>query len=265
MTIQFFRRVEGGRPEREALFIRSLALAAVLSGTALAESVPPAVLQRFTLASQDTLSIVAWPLHLDEPALYILAAAAQGTASLLRSDTHLYRRLHNVRWSVRRRNVFDYTLHLGHGLFDLGVMAAFAFGDERARRTSLAGIEALVSVAATSILLKRILRVPRPESDATRKRYFNGFRDDALPSGHTMSAFATAAVIATEYPSSAPFVYGLASLVGLSVMKRGWHWPSDVLLGGSLGILIGRTAVKINQRRLSVAPGSGGLALAMEI
>jgi membrane-associated phospholipid phosphatase len=80
-----------------------------------------------------------------------------------------------------------------------------------------------------------------------------------------MSAFATAAVIASEYPSTAPFVYGLASLVGLSVMKRGWHWPSDVLLGGALGILIGRTAVKINQYRWSVAPGGGGLALGMEM
>jgi undecaprenyl-diphosphatase len=241
--------------------IRAFALAALLSGAALAQSVPPEALG----VGQDTLAIVSWPRQLDEPALYVLAAAAEGTASLFRSDTHIYRHLHKLRWSVRRHNVFDYTMHLGHGLFDLGVMAAFALGDERARRTSLAGMEALVSVAATSVLLKHLFRVARPESDEYRKNYFSTFRDDAFPSGHTMSAFATAAVISAEYPAAAPFAYAAASLVGLSVMKRGWHWPSDVLVGGTLGVLIGRTSVNINRRRWKFAPAGRGISLAAEI
>jgi undecaprenyl-diphosphatase len=144
-------------------------------------------------------------------------------------------------------------------------VSVFAFGDARARRTAVAGVEALVSVAATSILLKHLFRVPRPEADEFRKSYFAGFRDDAFPSGHTMSAFATAAVIAGEYPGAAPYAYALASLVGLSVMKRGWHWPSDVLAGAALGVVIGRVAVKINRTRFSVAPSAGGLAFAAEI
>jgi undecaprenyl-diphosphatase len=245
------------------LIIRVTALAALVSSAALA--VPAVPREALADVGRDTLAAVSWPLQLDTPATYILAFAAQGTASLFREDTRLYKRLHRLRWSFRRRNVFDYTLHMGHGLFDLGLMAAFAFGDERARRTSITGIEALASVAVTSVLLKRLFRVPRPESNEKHKNYFSAFHDDAFPSGHTMSAFATAAVISAEYPSAAPFAYAIASLVGLSVMKRGWHWPSDVLAGGALGLLIGRASVSINRCRLTFAPSAGGLSLAAEI
>jgi undecaprenyl-diphosphatase len=234
------------------LIIRVTALAALVSGAALAVPVVPR--EALAEVGRDTLAAVSWPLQLDTPATYLLAFAAQGTASLFREDTRLYKRLHRLRWSFRRRNVFDYTLHMGHGLFDLGVMAAFAFGDERARRTSITGIEALASVAVTSVLLKRLFRVPRPESNEKRKNYFSAFHD-----------FATAAVISAEYPSAAPFAYAVASLVGLSVMKRGWHWPSDVLAGGALGLLIGRASVSINRRRLTFAPSAGGLSISAEI
>jgi membrane-associated phospholipid phosphatase len=50
-----------------------------------------------------------------------------------------------------------------------------------------------------------------------------------------MSAFATAAVIGAEYPGAAPFAYAAAALTGFSVMKRRWHWPSDVFMGAALG------------------------------
>jgi membrane-associated phospholipid phosphatase len=113
--------------------------------------------------------------------------------------------------------------------------------------------------------MKRLFRVPRPESDEHNKKYFHGFRDDAFPSGHTMTAFATAAVIAGEYPSTAPFVYATASLVGLSVMKRGWHWPSDVLAGAAIGIIIGRASLAINRHRVRFSPAGGGLSMAVDI
>lgn len=48
-------------------------------------------------------------------------------------------------------------------------------------------------------------------------------------------------------------------------MKRGWHWPSDVLAGGVLGVLIGKIAVRVNQRRLSFAASPGGIGLKADI
>ena len=259
---------------------RWIALAALLPCAAMAEAVPAAAVPSASLpaagvpdhraaefgsALLDTASILAWPLELHRTAALVLGGVAIGTVGLLSADTQLYRKLDGVRWTMNRKSLFDYTLHAGNGLADLLVLGAFAFGDEKARRTSLTGVEALVSVAVTSVLLKHLFRVPRPEADPDEKTYFRGFRDDAFPSGHTMAAFATATVISSEYPAAAPVAYGVATLVGLSVMKRGWHWPSDVLSRGALGVLIGEVAGRVNHRRISVAPSPGGIGIQADI
>ncbi len=248
---------------------RCFALAALVATATIAESAPTAAVPQTAPGlgqiAADALSVVAWPVQLDAVGALGLSATGLGTLLLLRADTHLYSRVQRIRWSVQRHSVFDYTIHLGNGFLDLGVVGAFALGDERARRTALTGIEALVSVATTSVLLKHVFRVPRPEVDPSQKRYFQAFHDDALPSGHSMSAFATAAVIGAEYPAAAPFAYAAAALTGLSVMKRAWHWPSDVFMGAGLGVLIGRTSVHVNRNRLSFGPAAKGLAFSGEI
>ena len=166
---------------------------AAAAGSVPLDAVPPPA--GLGTAMVDTASLLAWPLQLETSELWLLGVAAIGTVGLLRADTRLYRRLGDLRWTMRSKSIFDYTLHAGDGIVDLAVMGAFAFGDEHARRTSLAGVEALISAGATSVLLKHLFRVTRPEADSDEKEYFRGFRDDAFPSGHTMAAFATAAVI----------------------------------------------------------------------
>jgi membrane-associated phospholipid phosphatase len=214
---------------------------------------------------RDAGSIVAWPLSLNSRSAPAVAAIAAG-AILLPHDVPLFRAFdQNVKWTVRGQSVFDLTVHLGDGLFNLAVVGAFAFGDERARRTSIAGVEALISVAATSVLMKHVFRVARPSTDTEHKSYFGHFSHDAFPSGHTMSAFATATVIASEYPDAAPYAYAAAALVGVSVMKRKWHWPSDVIAGAAIGYLIGRTSVEVNARHFSVAPSLSGISIAGDL
>jgi membrane-associated phospholipid phosphatase len=58
-----------------------------------------------------------------------------------------------------------------------------------------------------------------------------------------MGAFAVAAVVADEYRDKrwVPWVaYGTAGLIGVSRVRLGRHFPSDVLVGGVLGSSIGR-------------------------
>jgi undecaprenyl-diphosphatase len=206
----------------------------------------------FAARVRDTASIIAWPLSLGFRSAPAVAAIAVG-ALLMPQDVPLYRFFERkIRWTLSGESVFDATVHLGDGLFDLAVVGAFALGDSRARRTSLEGVEALISVAATSVVLKHVFRVARPSSDPDRKTYFGRFSHDAFPSGHTMSAFATATVIAAEYPRAAPYAYAVATLVGVSVIKRRWHWPSDVIAGAAIGYLIGRASIEVNARHLSV-------------
>ncbi|MBS2031493.1 MAG: phosphatase PAP2 family protein [Deltaproteobacteria bacterium] len=223
-------------------------------GTVLAPSLPA--------FGADAAAVLAWPLQLQAPQWVALGAAAAGTGLLLRYDVQLYAALHrDVRWTFRGNNVFNATLYLGDGLVDLGVVSAFAVGDARSRRVALEGVEALAAVALTSTTAKHLFRVDRPETDPWHKHYFKGLGEDAFPSGHTMSAFATATVVSLEYPAAAPLAYPAATLVGLSVIERGWHWPSDVLAGAALGSCIGYAARAVNRTRWVIGPGPGaGLA-----
>lgn len=119
---------------------------------------------------------------------------------------------------------------------------------------------------------------------------FRGFRKgsdySSFPSGHTMSAFAAAAVVANEasrwWPGSQWYVgsamYAGATLVGLSRMYNNKHWATDVIMGAGIGTFAGNKVVRFNHRtnprnRLdrwllsaSVTPtGHGGLAIAWSV
>ena len=242
-----------------------------------AASVPPPNAPRRALAEPvapwadvstvlgDTARILAWPLQLDLAAGVALGLGAGGSLLLFRHDVHFYRSVHHhVHWTFRGGSVFHQTLLLGDGLVDAGIVSLFAFAGPRGRRVAVRGLQALVSVAVTSVITKAIFRVPRPQFAPDNRSYFAGLRDDAFPSGHTMSAFAVATVISGEFPWSAPVAYGAASLVGLSVIKRGWHWPSDVLAGAVLGVVIARTGLLIDRERgftLGPTPGGRGLSI----
>jgi membrane-associated phospholipid phosphatase len=103
------------------------------------------------------------------------------------------------------------------------------------------------------------------------KRYQQGYQDayDSFPSGHAITAFSLATVVAMEYQETVwvPILsYAVATGVGLSRVTLSRHWLSDVLVGGVLGHLIGRLVVRNHRRRyhaipaVSVSPRSVSLA-----
>lgn len=61
----------------------------------------------------------------------------------------------------------------------------------------------------------------------------------SFPSGHTITAFASAFLITCKNKKLAPYAYILASLVGVSRIVLGAHYFSDVLAGIGIGTLIG--------------------------
>ena len=64
----------------------------------------------------------------------------------------------------------------------------------------------------------------------------------SFPSGHSMTSFAFASAIAHRYPDK-PFVkwgaYGLATTISVLRVPAKHHFPSDVVVGGALGYVIG--------------------------
>ncbi len=101
------------------------------------------------------------------------------------------------------------------------------------------------------------------------KRYSQDFfsRYDSFFSGHTVSAWSLATVIAENYKNRlwVPITcYGLATLVGLSRLTEDDHWLSDVFVGAVVGFAVGKMVVRNQNKRLQVSPSlsAGGIGLA---
>ncbi len=115
---------------------------------------------------------------------------------------------------------------------------------------------AIVNFAYTE-LIKVTVRRERP----------NGQDNQSFPSGHTSNAFALASVAERHYgwKIGVP-AYLLAGVVGASRIGQDKHYLSDVVAGATLGYIVGRTTVRVNNRplegatraaRLDVAPIAG--------
>jgi len=63
---------------------------------------------------------------------------------------------------------------------------------------------------------------------------------DSFPSGHTTMAFCLAAILSRCFPSHCVVFYVFAVGVGFARVGAASHFPSDVLAGAVVGILVGK-------------------------
>jgi membrane-associated phospholipid phosphatase len=114
--------------------------------------------------------------------------------------------------------------------------------DERAKETGLLAAEAFVDSGIMVQALKVASQRQRPTVDHSSGEFFDG--GSSFPSGHAISAWSVATVIAEEYGPRHPAVrygaYALATAVGISRYTARKHFLSDVLVGSVMGYGIGR-------------------------
>jgi undecaprenyl-diphosphatase len=100
-----------------------------------------------------------------------------------------------------------------------------------------AGLTAFALELPLYLLLKNTIRRDRP---CYRYTHFDAFITPSdkfsFPSGHAAAAFVFAGVLAHFYPSFSGIAYSLATLIGLSRVMLGVHYPADILAGAALGI-----------------------------
>jgi membrane-associated phospholipid phosphatase len=118
-----------------------------------------------------------------------------------------------------------------------------ARGDPHALETGVLGAEAMANSGVVYAALQLITERQRPLQGTGRGNFFEtSGLDNAFPSGHTIITWTAASTIAHEYPK--PWVkwltYGTATAVSVTRFTSLQHFPSDVVVGSTLGYLIGR-------------------------
>jgi membrane-associated phospholipid phosphatase len=196
---------------------------------------------------QDQKAIWTSPFHTTKKDIkwWVLAGAATG--ALIATDQWTVKQLPN---SSSQVSVSTWGSRLGSAYSLIPISAGFYFigtgtHEERFRETGLLGFEALIDATVVVEAVKLVADRARPlESDG--KGHFwdspNGRWNSGFPSGHSISTWALASVIAHQYPHPRiiPIVaYSLASIVVVARVGARQHFPGDAVAGSAMGWFIG--------------------------
>ena len=103
-----------------------------------------------------------------------------------------------------------------------------------------------LGVALSDVLSYRVVKSlidrPRPFQNSEISSWVRKVGDasgPSFPSNHAANCFAGAVILAWYFKSKRYFFYGFAGLVAISRVALGVHYPSDVLAGAMLGIVVG--------------------------
>ena len=148
--------------------------------------------------------------------------------------------------------IFDpFGSEYGIGLLGGGFIIGCILDNDRIKHLSLRATESALISTGFTYLIKFATGRKRPYLDEGPYQ-FTGPNLDAgrlsLPSSHTGFAFGIASYIAAETDNLLIDIlcYGTAIMVGYSRIKKDKHWASDVFLGATIGITVGRTISRID-------------------
>ena len=108
-------------------------------------------------------------------------------------------------------------------------------------------VSVLVAVAVSDLLAeagKLVVQRHRPFETQIGPRS----NAHSFPSGHTATSFAAATVLAFYAPRWRVPFFLLATAIGLSRIYNGMHYPTDVLAGAVLGVLVAMTVLRMAPR-----------------
>ncbi|HWT76451.1 MAG TPA: phosphatase PAP2 family protein [Mobilitalea sp.] len=119
---------------------------------------------------------------------------------------------------------------------------------KKSRTTGMVSLIAFaMSILINNIILKNVIARPRPFAALTQLQVLIARPTDfSFPSGHTATAFAVAGAI--YFMGNKRWGIGaliFAGLMGFSRLYLGVHYPSDVLCGAIVGLLISISVNKV--------------------
>jgi undecaprenyl-diphosphatase len=162
-------------------------------------------------------------------------------------DSHLCITFNRTSHNILIRNFFKAISRLGDGIFWYSLMALMLCVDQAHAflPVSHMAVAGLIGTLIYKWLKVRTLR-PRPfnvhQQISLRSVPLDQF---SFPSGHTLHAVIFSMVAIHYYPMLSVALIPFTILIGLSRPILGLHYPSDVLVGAFIGILISTLSFNI--------------------
>jgi membrane-associated phospholipid phosphatase len=201
----------------------------------------------------DQAGIWTSPLRIAPRDAIWLVPFAAGTGVALHYDAQAQQNLGIDQSRIDASNIISgfgspyATLGGAAGLYFLGL----GTHNEHLAETGRLGAEAVIDSVLVVAALKLATNRERPNEGNGQGGFWpHGTRsyelDGSFPSGHAAESFALARVIASEYPSKPVQIaaYAFALAISASRVTARQHFPSDVLVGGTFGYLIGGYVVR---------------------
>lgn len=197
---------------------------------------------------KDQRAVWTAPFHVNSGDMKWLIPAGLTTGALIATDKESAGALHENRV---RMNVSRDVSYVG-SVYGAGTIAASLYligrtqHDARLRETGLLGAEALINGYIVSAGLKTVTQRPRPLEPGAGD-FFEGGR--SFPSGHAVSSWTLATVVANEYHEKRVVqvaAYGLATAVSISRFTGRNHFLSDVFVGSLIGYGVGRYVYRMH-------------------
>jgi membrane-associated phospholipid phosphatase len=204
--------------------------------------------------AHDQAGIWTSPLRLKSHDALWLIPFAGATSAAFAYDQDALRQVGTTNKTLTDRSELISKFGSGYTTFgEAGVVyltGVFTHNDHL-RETGVLGAEAVVDASIVGGVLKLATNRERPDhGDGTGGFWPRGPGDysfaGSFPSGHAASSFALARVISAEYPGwlTQLGAYGFATLISASRITARRHFPSDVVVGGVFGYLIGGYVIR---------------------
>jgi membrane-associated phospholipid phosphatase len=205
-----------------------------------------------------------------ETGLYVLGGAAV-TAGLVWLDDDLQDASHHL-YTGPGRDVLDVLDYVGGPKINLPVVlvagGSLLTGDTRFQDAAFTSLQTLVYAGLLGYGLKGLFGRRRPEATdnpyaffaTTGKNPFTAEGNSSYPSGHAIAAFGIITPWVLYYPH--PVTYALYLVPTGTVLSRlalDKHWATDIAVGATIGVLMGRFLTNRHKAR------QGGAAPPLEL
>ena len=190
----------------------------------------------------DQKAIWTSPWHISKRDAVWLIPFAAATGALIATDRSTSGAIANSENLIAVSNDIS---RIGAGYSTFGAAGVFfltgsLLHNQRARETGILATEALIDSSLVGFALKFTFGRERPYQGDGQGLFWQG--GASFPSGHAITIWSLAVVIAEEYPDHKMVgfgAYSIATLVSVARYTSYNHFPSDALVGSVLGGLIG--------------------------